>query len=214
MIETLYLNPLCLPLCVSTHAVFPCRSLVVSDMTSLPLPLAGIEVLSLSSRCSQGFEEKDIDISAIVSSTALTRLELVEYHRKSNLAPLWELGLKELVLLDCPNIPKALLVPGALTALQKLHIAERGRRISPAAFQANLRDPASEAYVSSHKLCRLGAIVLSLPSLVQLSGTCSLFEAAMAEELEGWHRSQYQAGSMSDYDWPEGTYVWTKPGQQ
>ena len=97
----------------------------------------------------------------------------------------------------------------SLQELQKLHIAEQPWTEQLSAYCANLQKPMSEGYLPAHRLHRLATIVLSLPSLIQLSGSCRLFALAMAEELEGWHRSSYVMYSMSDYEIPTGKYVWT-----
>ena len=154
-----------------------------------------------------------MDVPAIAQLTALTRLELIYYDDNPDMTPLQNLRLEELILVDCELIAKALFVPGALTALQKLHITDHGHCVSAADYQADLENPASEGYLPAHQLRRMGAIVLGLPSLRRLSGWCSLLEVAMAEELKGWHRSKYRPFSITEYDWSDCKHVWTKPAQ-
>ena len=181
-------------------------------------PLAGPELLSLSCRRVDIYDDNEQvpDIPAMAELTALTRLELIDYECQLDFAPLRQLGLKELVLDNCPYIPRALFVLGALTALQKLHIVEYRASLPPLpsleAFQRDLVTPLSEGYLEAHQLVRLGAIIFSLPSLVQLSGRWSLFALGMAEELEGWHTSPYKKASMTEYEWGgDDLLTWIKP---
>ena len=197
------------------------RALMLHDMQSSFMPLAGAELLCLSCRCSEDFNGLlDPDIPAIANLRGLTRLELIGYKSRLNFGALRQLGLKELVLVDCPHILEALFVPGALTALQKLQIVERYGVQIPSRedlYQSNLRDPLSEGYLRAHQLHRLGAIILSLPSLVQVSGECRVFLWAIAEELEGWHKSKPSVDydfPMSSYNkWSSGHVTWVKPSQ-
>ena len=181
------------------------------------LPLASQELLSLSCK---NLDEEDndveLDVPAIAKLTALTRLELIDYQAHNpDLKLLQNLRLEELILVDCPLIVGVLLVPGALTSLQKLHISDRrAAYISLARYQANLENPVSEGYLPAHQLRRLGATVLGMPSLFQLSGRGTLFDVAMAEELKSWHRSKDRRFSMTKFDWFHCNCVWRKPAQQ
>ena len=190
-----------------------CRSLSLHGMVQTLLPLASKELLSLSCRYHQGIDGL-LDLNFIAGLTALTRLELIDFKYLMDLAPLRDIAVKELVILECPRWPAALFVPGALITLQRLHIAHHEEAaVSRAAFMANLRNPASKDHLPAHNLCRLGAIILSLPSLIQLSGKCALFDLGIGEELKGWHRSQYDVLPLSDFDHPSSQYVWNKPAQ-
>ncbi len=127
-------------------------------------------------------------IPAIASFTTLTRLELSEFHCSKNLERLQNLGLRELVLVDCPGAAERLIVPGALTALQKLHISQNeefGDNVLED-FSGSVRNSTSAGHEDALELIKLGQAVLGLPRLVQLSGWGPLFLLVLAEELKAW----------------------------
>ena len=70
-----------------------------------------------------------IDITRIARLTGLTKLSLSFIDPSTDAKPLQKLGLQELNLLACPEIAEALIVPGALTALQTLRLdgSSRGK---------------------------------------------------------------------------------------
>ncbi len=148
-------------------------------------------------------QDYELNVPAIAMLTALTRLELTRFSQPVEaLQSLGDLGLQELVLLGCSGLPEALFAHGSFTSLQRIHIAERRVLPSLADFQRDLQTPSSRGYLPAHRLCRLGATVTSLPSLVQLSGRCPLFAVGMPDSIEtrGWKEGTYPRASMSDYD--------------
>ena len=157
------------------------------------------------------------DVFAIARLTSLTRLELIEYYcNVSQFTLLQNLGLIELVLMDCPYIPENIIRPGgqgALTALQKPYVADQEIIPSLEDFNRALETPGSEFHLTAHGLCHQGAIAMSLPNLVELSGQCSLFTVGMADCLSarGWHRSPSYCQCMTNFDWHPETDMWTKP---
>ena len=87
-------------------------------MPSEFLELASPQLVCLSCRHSvDGLRPNDAvpDVFAIARLTSLTRLELIEYHETCDCSALHNLPLKELLLLDCPLLPEALIVPGVFT---------------------------------------------------------------------------------------------------
>ena len=193
----------------------PRRVLRLDDMRPYSfMPLAGPQLWELT--C-WDVQEAPLtyapDIEAIARLTGLTRLELVSYDCAVSFSPLQHLGLIELVLVDCPYIPENLFIPGALTDLQKLHMADLEPPPSPEEFNRDLQTPGSEGYLAAHELRHLGAIVLRLPKLFQLSGRCSLLSVGMADALSasGWHKHRCKRGSMTNLEWHGDSYMWTKP---
>ena len=144
-------------------------------------------------------------VDHIGTLTNLTRLELHAfiYEQTINVRPLHSLPLRELVLLDCQNLEAKLLMPGSLTSLQKLHIAESDERQTAISQQPDVMPQLREC----------GKAVLSLPDLTQLSGSCALFSFGMVEDLSSWQHSAYTKGLMTtnDGDVPDGLGIWIRP---
>ena len=81
-----------------------------------------------------------------------------------------------------------MLSPGAMTTLRKLSIREfsRAHPDGMADFNCALEDTSSPHHTWAQELDQLGKVVFSLPRLVEVSGSCSLFSCAMAEKLRAW----------------------------
>lgn len=180
------------------------------------IPLARPELLSFICSHPCGDADHLPDIPTISQLTRLTRLELANYHCTADLAPLRGLGLRELVLILCPQIPEAVIVPGALPDLQTLRIVEERVHADEEAYKYDLQHPHSAGYLEAHHLCRLGAIIFDHPSIRQVSGNCRLFALGMAEGLRGWKKSQSNESYVcrtywSAYFWRSEEPMWTKP---
>lgn len=170
--------------------------------------LAGPQLLSLS--CRPRSNEAP-DIAAIARLSSLTRLELICYSSKADFSALWGLGLRELLLIHCPHIPSALIVPNALPDLQTLRILEDTAGLKEAAYEYDLEHPESGGHLEAQQLVSLGAVVLSHPCIRQVSGRCRLLNLGMAEGLKGWKKSWNNEPPLPGLDWWSGEPVWTRP---
>lgn len=176
------------------------------------LPLASPQLQSLSMWHPEDLEPSMPDLATISGLAGLTRLELIGYMGTAEYALLQSLPVKELVLINCPRIPEVLFVHAALTALQRLHLAEyEPQPPDPEDFQRCLQAPGSERYLPAHHLRHLGALVLDLPRLVQISGEGSLIALGMAEGLRDWEKCPEKLGSTMHYHWKSSKYMWIKP---
>ena len=92
------------------------------------LSLAGPNVKELRLRSSMITTREEVDISRFATLTGLTKLSLSSVSSSTDAKPLQKLGLRELSLDYCPDIAEALIVPGALTALQTLRLDEFSRK--------------------------------------------------------------------------------------
>ena len=102
--------------------------------------------------------------------SGMTKLELSNCRAShSQLTSLHSLKLRELVLVDCVNIEAAIFKPGALTALEVLHIDE-SFDLRMKNWDDSLQADPAEREASRQQLQDAGAVVLSLPKLQQLSG--------------------------------------------
>ena len=142
-------------------------------------------------------------VKAVARLSALTRLKLVAYFCTTRLTALQRLNLRELYLYRCPGAAEALLLPGAMTTLQRLHILDDGTPwlLNPEIFQKELTDAESEGHKEVQKLYQMGQVLFSLPSLVQVSGTCPLFTCAMAEGLKDWSVWKHGEGIFQEGVW-------------
>ena len=154
------------------------------------IQLAGPELLSLKIMPDKGMQYQEMrlgTVAAIAKLSALTRLELTGYKCTARLTALQRLKLQELSLDSSPGAAEAILLPGAMTTLQKLHLSEGfGEIFDQAAFQNDLADTDSEGHQRAQQLHQLGQVLFGLPSLVEVSGSCCLFTCAMAEGLKDW----------------------------
>lgn len=147
-------------------------------------------------------------VQKIGACTALTRLELSDVRSDgADFAAVRKLPLQELVLLHCQNMEVALLVPGALLLLEKIHIEDSDKKKQRLSRKPELME----------KLAVCGEVVVGLPRLLQLSGSGMLFSIAMKGLLEKWHVAEYSDGSITTsdhfqrYNMHSKLRVWTKP---
>lgn len=117
----------------------------------------------------------------------MTKLELSRYKATSHsqLASLHSLRLRELTLLDCANIETAIFKPGALTALESLHIEESIQALAKKKKWRDSHQDAAEIEASKRQLKEAGAVVSSLPNLRQLSGSSEALSAWLAPASQG-----------------------------
>ena len=115
----------------------------------------------------------------------MTKLKLTNYRAcQLNLAALHSLKLRELTLLDCANVEAVIFKPGALTALEVLHIEESAWARAKGRAEALQADPA-EIEAKKRQLQEAGAVVLGLPMLRQLSGSYGILSTWMASSSQG-----------------------------
>ena len=157
-------------------AIF-CRRMVFDECDPKLLEAAGPSLQSLTLNCGWSpllIENMEEEVEHHLGRlTGMTKLELSSYKATSHshLATLRSLGLlRELTLLDCVNIQAAIFKPGALTALEVLHIEESLEARKKRLKNLPQADPA-EMEASKRQLHEAGAVVLRLPKLRQLSGT-------------------------------------------
>ena len=185
-----------------------CRTLRLHavDLDVIFILLAGPDLLSLEMTSDEGNKRYELPwrmLTPIANLSALTRLQLSRYKRNTRLTTLQHLNLQELNLHSCPGAAEAILLPGTMTTLQKLHIWE-DRPSQPndlEAYNKDLADTESEGHQSAQKLHQLGQVLFSLPSLVQVSGLCPLFSCAMAEGLENWSVWKQKQGMFQEGVW-------------
>ena len=173
------------------------------------IQLAGPHLLSLKCQPDVGERDQKVPkktVSAICSSTSLTKLTLCGYHRTTRFSALQGLKLQELVLHGCPKAAHNILSNGAMSTLEKLQIRDRPKDMTHdvTAFNASLRNTASPDHKKAQKLHKLGQILLSLPRLVEVSGACQLFSVAMAEDLRAWSEWKTKDARGDDH------WVWKK----
>ena len=121
------------------------------------------------------YSDNAIVVPYISTLQALTALSLSDVSAPSlvDFRPLRELSLLELTLERCYGMAKALMVPEALPSLQKLHLDDQALRNSSQSL--------------SESDLQFARAVLSHPSLMELSGDCSLFKK-VPEKWREWKR--------------------------
>ncbi len=147
-----------------------CRLLRLEQTGLGFLILAGPSLQELSFQHNLRISKDELDRPYLATLTALTRVELqeVDLQYSKDVAPLRDLGLLELKLKDCHELAEALIVPGAFTALRKLHLERTGSlQALPTAFQ-------------------LRSTVFTLPSLSQIVEREYFTFPIPSEELRGW----------------------------
>ena len=123
---------------------------------------------------------------------AVTHLELSQQHGGSNMQPFRSLDVQRLVLVDYHGLEDRLLVPGAFTALQSLHIQEP-------VFTTHCceeDDPFTAQYCFEQTLITWECL-LALPYLGQLSGSCRLFDIGMDRTPGIWRQVKYSETQRS-----------------
>ena len=141
----------------------------------------------------------------IGSLSRLTRLELYKVKPHiHDIGPLHGLQLQELALHHCSGLELDMFKLGALPLLSRLHIRE-SRKQRQAAQDEDMQ-----------KLAECGKVILSLPYLVELSGSCCIFSFGIADELSSWQSSDYTKGLKSSFErnvfvQTYGLKVWRRP---
>ena len=112
--------------------------------------------------------------------------------------PLQILGLH-----NCPGTEFLLFVPGALTALRQLYFSEEAKDVED--FAEKLRPDADsppkaqqEVQIFLQQLIDVGKVVLSLPSLVKVSGRSRLLRYGIRDGQNGWKKTANGCGSAED----------------
>lgn len=155
-----------------------------SDNELLDLAPGNLDSLSIMSRQTGPF------LAALARLSALTRLELIDCYRVyHDYGPLHNLGLVELVLVNCPELLSAIFVPGALARLQKLHVEEDISWKSPDHNQDEQRQTED----------KVRKLIFSLPHLQQISGLSSIILAAERHQLQQWQRMQTVDCMMTEH---------------
>ena len=105
--------------------------------------------------------------------------------RLIDFSPLQSLSLKELQLWICPSAEQTLFVPGALTALRRLDI----RNIMDGqAFYPMLGSQYIEDQQEVQQICQAAAALMTLPSLIQISGCGKIFMVDVISKHPNWFR--------------------------
>lgn len=193
-----------------------CRTLEVHEMSNEGsfVRLAGPQLQSFSSRPKPQLSHASLpDRRSIAAMTSLTRLELIDFGGEFDgvdVAQLQQLRLRELVLIDSPHMPQALIADDSLIALERLHIDEGGFPMEERSFYEDLCDPNAAGHERAQELHQLGSTVQGLPNLTQVSGHCSLFAFGMSDALLHWEKSEYVPGSLTKYGGDGSKYRWTR----
>ena len=124
----------------------------------------------------------------------LTKVELNGWRITNSLAvaerPFPWPHVKDLVLDRCPGVAELVLKPAAFTSLERLCLWEEESEKDLTAFASASEDPESEIYSRVEASRQLKDTLLSLPSLVQLSGKGRFFALADKEGIYGWQKGQ------------------------
>lgn len=126
----------------------------------------------------------------LANTSGLTRLELIRLDVCNFVTRVRGLPLRELILISCHATELQLFVPGAFTSLQKLHIEEG------ACEDVMQEDEDSATGNEELQLKDVGAMILDLPELRQVSGWCELYERGMREGLRSWGESFFPNRAM------------------
>ena len=178
----------------SHESVSSCRQLDVRKLTKLQSQQVALESFTwYPGRQQWRGSVATADEQFIASLTTLTYLELTETPTWSNFEALHNLQqLRTLVLVHCYGLRTKLFVPGAFTSLISLHIKGTCVWGIPAQAARGLHLHNSETEDKGQDLSKIGADILALPSLKELSGCCDIFDVLMLNGmLEGWHCVEY-----------------------
>ncbi len=159
-----------------------CRSLTVNESFAWLLHLAGPQLQSLSYAASISEKSNSIIMPHVARLTALTKLELAHIHgvpQPANLHSLRQLGLLELRIMYCDKMAEALVVPGALPALQILHLEGRVTPMYKSLARSGILKDTPEFH-------EFGKALLALPDLVEVSGYGRLFVSKILEGCKEW----------------------------
>lgn len=181
-----------------------CRRMVFCASDQKLLDVAGprLQSLSLVGTSWPGIYEELSDVPRLSRLSGVTNLELSDYKATSHphLASCHSLRLRELTILDCDNVEAAIFKPGALTALEVLHIKESLEARNKRRRDLRQADPAARE-ASERQRQEAGAVFLSLPKLRQLSGTYEAISCWMDPASQGPPKSWTQ-GKMEQQSIP------------
>ena len=170
-----------------------CRKFKVISSDTPLLGLAGPKLMELmfDPKNSPRLDIKKESAEHIGQLTTVTRLELLNFTPFGRHPAYFEsvraLQLQELVLLYCQGLEINIFTPGALTSLRRLHIRESKRSHNDAAQRPELIPCLDEC----------ATVLLALPHLEQVSGSCPLFSSSMRDVLATWERRLYSTSSMT-----------------
>lgn len=172
-----------------------CRDLTIEDSHASFSPLAGPSLQSLRwSVSSLDIVEETFHTYGNLLLPGLTKLELNGWRITNSLAvaerPFPWPHVKDLVLDRCPGVAELVLKPGAFTSLERLCLWEEEPEEGLTAFASASDEPESELYSRVEASRQLKDTLLSLPSLVQLSGKGRFFALADKEGIYGWQKGQ------------------------
>ena len=173
------------------QTVLSCRSLRLSESSAEVIHVAGPHLQSLSYISLVPEGNQDAVIRHIATLTSLTSLHLEQVSTSDTISieytKLQKMRLQELTLCYCYRMAEALIVPGALLTLRKLHLEEILGHLS--SFAGAMEAPNNKYLLEdAHQIAES---LLSLPDLVELSGISKLF---MLKLLEGWKKWQLVSG--------------------
>ena len=128
----------------------------------------------------------------LAALTALTALHLhgIIHDQEADIRPVQKIGLIELKLRHCLGVAEALLVPGALPALEDLSLYEYNSMILGDEEGVVDIEGAPEVIqeAAAAKAEELGRVVFGHPSLVKLSGACRFFSLDIPDKSRYWQR--------------------------
>ena len=153
------------------------------------LPIAGSNLQKLE--CAAEAKYHRLDVSASAKHTTLTELSLRNIHCVTEFHKLRSLAVQKLFLIDCPGAEVELFVPGALAALETLHICEeKSHLIALDECLSQDSAPEFEEQQIARQILVAGKVLLSLPRLVEVGGRCKLlFLLGIINEQIGWKRT-------------------------
>lgn len=202
---------------------FTCRKLDCDFLRVEDAQLCRPDLSRLQEFCWSGGEGEYLDLTTVrfmARLTGLTSLRLRSVAVWDDVMPIAEMPcLQELFLLDCHGVSRGLSLQlfssGGFRSLRSLCIFE-GRWLKPRPFKYKLWEIVSEGedpsqvwqYVNHENAKKeaeaIGPLVLSLPNLTKVSGSCVLIDHGMQKGLQSWHKSN---GDCSQFY----GRAWTKP---
>ena len=145
-------------------------------------------------------------MQALASFRALTKLELNSISRMVSPRPLRGLPLQVLILIDCQPVISQFIGHSLFPGLTKLHIEEAvPRRHITLKYRVQMQ--------------KLGDILLSMPSLYQISGNSRVFTIGMSKSLKAWHCEGFSLKAIkiksknAERQAVEDFKLWTRPSQ-
>ena len=166
-------------------------SLMDAEMEFLSVAPNDLQCLRYNLDILQETPEGSYIDSAVARLTNLTTLELRDCGLLQDHRILRKMALRELSLRNC-RIPQlsTVFVPGFLTALEKLHIEDKGVSNNGVIYLGQERAGNADSRLEpAAELRKVGATILALPNLRQLSGWSLLLDE-MAEDLKKWRATR------------------------